>query len=100
MNLRPNQMNLLFNVTSIPAALIAASQHQQDFLCRLFGRCLGGSSIDAEVGDLLDGAALDETLVTRVPSFRSREGPVPKLFTYVRYNADLSQEGLSKLGLT
>jgi len=98
MNLRPEQMNLLYHAASVPAALIAAAVHQQDVLCRLFGRCLGGSLVDMEIGDLLDGASPDGA--RRDPAFWSKSGPVPKLFTYVRYNADLSREGLNALGFT
>jgi patatin-like phospholipase/acyl hydrolase len=82
-NLQPGEMNLLYNASSIPAALMAAALHEQDLLCRVFGRCLEGGAIDREVGDLCD-----------------ERGPVvEKLFTYVRYNGELSKEGLTALGL-
>ena len=52
-------------------------------LCRVFGRCLHGDVLDREVGDLL-----------------GTQGPVhPKLFTYVRYNAELTVEWLNANGL-
>jgi hypothetical protein len=82
--LDPDEMHLLFNLTSIPGALMGAALSEQDFLCRVFGDCLSGDPIDREVGDLV-GAA----------------GPLAqadKLFTYVRYNAELSQTGLAELG--
>jgi patatin-like phospholipase/acyl hydrolase len=82
-NLSPQEMNLLYNATHIPTALMAAALHQQDFLCRIFGRCLGGDILDRESGDLIGQG---------IPK-------VPKLFTYVRYNAELSREGLDSLGL-
>ena len=82
-NLQPTEMNLLFNVGSIPAALMVAALNQQDFMCRTFGKCLEGDPIDTEIGDMI-GAA----------------GPAPtKLFTYVRYNAELTRSGLDALGL-
>jgi uncharacterized protein len=82
-NLLPTQMNLLYNVGTIPAALILASVNEQDMLCRLFGDCRAGEVLDAEIGDL-----------------RSVRGPVdPKLFTYLRYNAELTRTGLDALGL-
>ena len=56
-----------------------AALNEQDFLCRVFGDCLSGDPIDREVGDLLGAAS---------PS-------VPKLFTYLRYNAEFTEEGLS-----
>ena len=82
-NLSPEEMNLLYNASSIPSALMAAALHEQDFLCRVFGACLIGDALDMEVGNM-------QTL----------RGPVePKLFTYLRYNADLSREGLDRLRL-
>jgi uncharacterized protein len=83
-DLRPSEMNLLYNAGSIPSALMYAALNEQDLLCRVFGDCRAGDPIDREVGDLCGVA-----------------GPVPeKLFTYVRYNADLSREGLDRMGLT
>jgi len=83
-NLKADEMNLLYNVTSIPSALLASATYEQDMLCRVFGNCLAGDILDFELGDL-----------TNV------KGPTEqKLFTYVRYNVELSGAGLSKLGLT
>lgn len=83
-DLDPGEMNLLYNATSIPSALMSAALNEQDFLCRVFGRCLVGEDLDREVGDL-----------------KTAKGPLgqSKLFTYVRYNAELTLEGLKKLGL-
>jgi uncharacterized protein len=81
--LRPEEMNLLYNAGSIPSALMYAALNEQDLLCRTFGRCLAGGQLDREVGTMID-----------------KKGPVrPKLFTYVRYNAELTKEGLSALGI-
>lgn len=82
-NLSPEEMNLIYNASSIPSALMAAALHEQDFLCRIFGKCLAGDLLDREVG-----TAIGEG----IPN-------VPKLFTYARYNAELSREGLDALGL-
>lgn len=84
-DLDPNEMNLLYNATSIPSALMSAALNEQDLLCRVFGRCLAGDELDREVRDL-----------------KTAKGPVGpnKLFTYVRYNAELTLEGLKKLGLS
>jgi hypothetical protein len=82
--LGPNDMNLLYNAGSIPSALMYAALNEQDMLCRIFGKCLAGDELDREVGDLI-GA-------------RGPVGP-GKLFTYVRYNAELSVAGLNALGL-
>ena len=88
-NLSPGDMNLLYNATSIPGALMSAALHEQDLLCRIFGRCLAGDPIDREVGSFVD----------KDPC--GKAGPVnPKLFTYVRYNATLTNDGLTNLGLS
>ena len=81
--LQASDMNLLFNATTIPAALMFAALNEQDLLCRVFGDCLAGDPIDRELGDLIGSA-----------------GPLAaqqKLFTYVRYNAELSRAGLDAL---
>jgi patatin-like phospholipase/acyl hydrolase len=83
-NLDPSEMNLIYNAGSIPSALMFAALNEQDLLCRVFGKCLAGDPLDREVGDLM-GAT----------------GPVgQKLFTYLRYNAELTSEGLKALGLS
>jgi uncharacterized protein len=82
-DLRPEEMNLVYNASSVPSALMFAALNEQDLLCRAFGNCLHGEVLDREVGDLL-GA----------------RGPVdPKLFTYVRYNAELTSEWLDEHAL-
>jgi hypothetical protein len=82
-NLQPVDMNLLYNAGSIPSALMYAALSEQDFLCRTFGDCLTGHVLDREVGDM-----------------QGKGGPVtPKLFTYMRYNGELTEEGLNLLGL-
>ena len=86
-DLSPNEMNLLYNASSLPSALMYAALNEQDLLCRAFGNCLCGDELDREVGDMIDK---DGTLKRPVTS---------KLFTYVRYNAELSREGLNQLGL-
>ena len=81
-DLRPDEMNVLYNASSLPSALMFAALNEQDFLCRVFGKCLAGDPLDREVGDMI-----------------GKRGPVqPKLFTYLRYNAELTDTGLSDLG--
>jgi uncharacterized protein len=82
--LEPGEMNLLFNATTIPSALMFAALNEQDLLCRVFGNCRAGDAIDRELGDLADSAGPLQ--------------PEQKLFTYLRYNAELTREGLDKLG--
>jgi predicted acylesterase/phospholipase RssA len=80
--LEPEEMNLLFNATTIPSALMFAALNEQDFLCRVFGNCLAGDPLDREVLDM-----------------RGSIGPLSsKLFTYVRYNAELTDAGLAEIG--
>jgi uncharacterized protein len=83
-NLRTSRMHLLHYAKRIPSALMYAALNEQDFLCRVFGDCRVGDPLDNEVGDMI-GAA----------------GPArPKLFTYLRYNAELTPAGIKKLGLS
>ena len=83
-SLSPDAMNLLFNAATIPSALMFAALNEQDMLCRIFGLCRAGDPIDREIGDLIGCV-----------------GPINaggKLFTYLRYNAELTREGLDALG--
>ncbi|MBV8091150.1 MAG: patatin-like phospholipase family protein [Alphaproteobacteria bacterium] len=82
--LDPDEMNLLFNAATIPSALMFAALNEQDLLCRVFGDCRAGEALDREVGDLVGSVG---------PLQREQ-----KLFTYVRYNAELTREGLDALG--
>jgi patatin-like phospholipase/acyl hydrolase len=82
-DLQPGQMNLLYNASSIPSALMFAALNEQDFLCRTFGDTRAGDVLDGELGTMI-----------------GKRGPArEKLFTYMRYNAELTREGLSALGL-
>ena len=61
-----------------------AALNEQDFLCRVFGNCRIGGWLDREVTDMI-----------------AKSGPAkPKLFTYLRYNADLTADGLQNLCLS
>jgi hypothetical protein len=82
--LRSDDMNLLYNASSVPAALMVAALHQQDMLCRVLGRCRFGPPLDREVGDLLGAEGI----------FPSRR------MTYVRYCPELTWAGLGELGLS
>jgi hypothetical protein len=61
-----------------------AALNEQDFLCRVFGQCLAGDPLDREVGDMIGSVG---------PLRRDQE-----LFSYVRYNAELTRTGLDALG--
>lgn len=82
-DLTPRRMNLLYTATSTPAALMFASANQQDMLCRAFGKCVAGDALDLELGDMIErqGSALR-----------------PPLFSYARYNVDLTSQGLASIG--
>ena len=81
--------NFLDILKSLPDNLMYASAVDQDINCRIFGCCAYGAPIDRELGDLV----LPEDAVAN-PDREKR------LFRYVRYNVDLSQDGLDKLGLS
>jgi patatin-like phospholipase/acyl hydrolase len=82
MSLTASEMNILYNAMNIPSALMSAALNEQDFLCRVFGQCVAGAPLDRELGDMIDSI-----------------GPFSnKAFRFVRYNADLTELGLSKIG--
>ena len=81
------QRNALANLGHLPGELMYGIQVEQDINCRTFGWCVHGSEIDREIGDLVL-AAEDETVA---PADHGR------FFRYARYNADLSQNGLTKV---
>jgi patatin-like phospholipase/acyl hydrolase len=84
-DLAPDELNLLYNAQSIPSALMFSASNEQDLLCRVFGNCKSGAMIDREVWDLTGEYG---------------RGVVdPKLFRYMRYNAELTEKGLADLGL-
>ncbi len=86
-NLKPAEMNLMYSASSIPAGLMTAALQEQDVLCRMFGNCRSGdpSQIDLELGSLIPAPL---------------PGLEKKLFTYLRYNAELTDDGLKALGLS
>jgi len=80
-NLRLQDMTLLYYGSTVAEWLFNAALYQQNLLCRAFGRCIAGDELDREVGDMKTVAAPGGA----------------KVFTYARYNATLTQEGLDKL---
>jgi uncharacterized protein len=82
-SLKAEDMNLLYNIECVPSAVMLAALNEQDFLCRVFGDCLAGPALDSEVDDLI--------------GVNSPAGT--NLFTYLRYNTELSTESLRSLGL-
>jgi len=87
--LAAGDMSLFYNASNLPVALMNSASSEQDFLCRTFGNCLSGAPIDREIGDM---CSVNHSMCA---------GPTKeKLFTYVRYNAELTNEGLAKLKLS
>jgi predicted acylesterase/phospholipase RssA len=86
LNLKTHQMKLLYNVQALPAALMRSATNEQDLLCRVFGKLRPRCNMpkwDSEIGDLV-----------------GNDSPIKeKLFTYLRYNVELSEGGLMRLGL-
>ena len=83
--------NLLVTLKELPNNLMYAMQVDQDINCRTVGRCAFGAPIDREIGDMIP---LDEN-----GKPLSLDSDASRHFTYARYNADLSEEGLQKAGL-
>lgn len=70
---------------NVPAALMNAASAGWDMACRMLGECRFGATIDREIGDMAAGAQDNWT--------------GPKQFAYVRYDPDVTQQGLNALGL-
>jgi hypothetical protein len=82
--LRPRQVGLLFNASNLPAVFMRGASVGQDMVCRSLARARAGASIDSEFGSRLNELS-----------------PIGKnLFTYVRYDGDLSDDALAAFGLT
>ncbi|MFT2010976.1 patatin-like phospholipase family protein [Pontibacter sp. 13R65] len=75
----------------LPSNLMYAMQIDQDINCRTVGRCIYGAPIDRELGDLVP---MDEE-----GNILGLDSDANRHFSYVRYNADLSQQALDELGL-
>jgi hypothetical protein len=82
-DLRRNQVNLSFNAANLPSVFMNGAALSQDLLARAFGRCRFGGEIDREVGNLVGSAGIGGA----------------NLFSYVRYDADLSDRALTQFGV-
>jgi hypothetical protein len=82
--LRTRQVGLLFNATNLPAVFMRGASVGQDMVCRSFARTRAGAPIDREFGSRLNALS---------PAGAN-------LFTYLRYDADLSDEALTASGVT
>ena len=77
--------NLYHHAKDVPVYLLNSISYQQDLMCRVFGKCKAGASLDSEIGDLHDenGAGCTHE----------------NLFTYLRYDVKLNEKNLKNLGL-
>ena|SRR5436190_18988126 len=98
-NARTN-FNILTSVTGIPGALMYGMQVDQDTDRRTVGRCTYGPFIDRELFDMTwrgagEDCSFDDWMnAPHIPL----EQDLGRAFLYARCNADLSREGLDKLG--
>ena len=76
---------LLAMAKSVPSELMRGIQVENDINCRTIGRCVHGAALDSEIGHMV----YDVPLETNIGGH----------FLYARYDADVSAEGLEKLGL-
>lgn len=86
-NIDADDMNLIHYAKNIPSALMNAASVGWDMTCRTLGNCRHGGLLDQEIGAMVS-----------IPDDLNWTGP--KLFTYLRYDPDVSSEGLKALGLT
>jgi uncharacterized protein len=83
--------NLLDTAQNLPNNLMYAMQVDQDINCRTVGRCTYGATIDRELNFMIP--------MDSEGNIYPLSQDTKRHFLYARYNADLSQEGLDKLGL-
>ena len=81
--LRSGKVTLAFNARNLPPVFMNGASVSQDLLCRSLGRCRAGRQIDREFGARLDAAGVSGD----------------SMFSYVRYDADLSDEALKAFGV-
>ena len=84
--------NALSNLAGIPSALMYGASVDQDLNCRTVGRCVYGAPLDRELGDLIPRDAGGNAI--------SLSQDLGRSFLYARYNAELSFDGLRKMGLS
>lgn len=81
--LTPDKVGLLDALPTALQSLVSSGTAEQDLMCRSFALVVAGDPVDGEVGDLHGEAAIGGRA----------------LFTYARYNADLTPKGLERCGL-
>lgn len=86
------ESNLAAAAANTLSSVMAQAQVDQDMNCRTIGRCVHGHVLDGEVGDLIPRFPDGE----RIPLDQDQG----RKFLYLRYDAELTREGLDNLGLT
>jgi len=81
--LKANKVTLLFTAQNLPSVFMRGASVGQDLICRALGTTKAGAEIDREVGSRVNRSAIS----------------TPSLFSYVRYDADLSDEALIRHGI-
>ena len=85
------EQNLASSAVNTLAAVMNQAQVDQDMNCRTVGRCSYGPWLDLEVGDLVPSDEQGEKLPL--------DQNLGRQFLYVRYDVELTREGLDDLGL-
>jgi predicted acylesterase/phospholipase RssA len=92
-------------IPGLISALMYAAEIDQDVNCRTIGRCVYGGIIDREVGDMIPREGdygprplrlADRLATPKIPL----DKPLGRAFRYARYNPELTDEGMKKLGVT
>lgn len=86
-NLETDEMSLIHHAKNIPSALMNAASAGWDMACRTVGHCRFGLQIDREYGDMVISKGGDSNWTGE------------ELFSYVRYDPDVTKKGLEELGL-
>jgi hypothetical protein len=86
------ESNIVSTMIGLPGALMYGASVDQDINCRVVGRCVHGSPLDQELGDMVPRDSQDR----EVPLAQD----LGRHFLYARYNADLSKAGLEQLGVS
>jgi uncharacterized protein len=85
--------NLVEAAANTLSALMSQASVDQDVSCRVVGRCTYGGIVDREIRDLIP---VDPNIPDQPLSLHTELG---KAFIYVRYNAELTADGLAQLDL-
>lgn len=90
----PRGQHLIGAAMTTPSVLMRGVAVEADICCRQIGRCVHGAKIDLELAGLTN--YFDDELGAME---QTAEEAGQKAFLYARYDPDISQQGLAKLGL-